>query len=101
MTGKQDEDGFWAALAACLLHPVKLQIIEAMRWIDRPVSSSQLVQALGETETLSSVSYHVRSLVTISVLKPVRRRPVRGALETSYRLAPRPRRYRKKRSRRR
>jgi hypothetical protein len=87
MSGDGAPDGFWAALAACLLHPLQLQIIEAMRWIDRPLSASELVKVFSEEQHLSAVAYHVRRLAELGALKPTgRRRPVRGSIERFYRL---------------
>ncbi len=87
MTGGGIPDGFWAALAARLLHPQQLQIIEALRWIDRPLSASELVQVFHREQRLSSVAYHVRRLVALGALRPTGgRRPVRGSIERFYRL---------------
>lgn len=86
VTKKRDADGFWAALAARLLHPVQLQIIEAMRWIGRPLSASELVRVFGGEQSLATVAYHVRRLVALEALKPAGQRPVRGAMEKFYRL---------------
>lgn len=80
-------EGFWVMLAVRLLHPMQLQIIEAMRWIGRPLSASQLVKVLDGEATLSTVAYHVRRLAELGALKPGGRRQVRGAMEKSYRLA--------------
>jgi Helix-turn-helix domain len=87
MTGGMP-DGFWVALAVRLLHPVQLQIIEAMRWIDRPLSASELVQIFAKEQRLSTIAYHVRRLAALGALRPIgRRHPVRGSVERLYRLA--------------
>ena len=76
----------WDGLLAHLLHPTQCQIIEAMHWIDRPVSASQLVEVL-DRKDLSAVSYHLRRLriLKIARLRSVRR--IRGAKERFYTLA--------------
>jgi hypothetical protein len=80
-------DGFWEALASHLLHPVQLQIIEALAWIDRPLSASELVKVFAGEERLSAVAYHVRRLADIGALKPTeQRQPTRGSLEWLYQL---------------
>ena len=88
MTGDGLPEGFWAALAARLLHPSQLQIIEAMRWIDRPLSVSELVQIFFREERLPAIAYHVHRLAALGALNPTgRRRPVRGSIEKFYRLS--------------
>jgi hypothetical protein len=79
-------EGFWAALAARLLHPIQLQILEAMHWIGQPLSTSQLVQVFDEERTLPIVAYHVRRLTAMGALRPAGRRKVRGTVEKFYRL---------------
>lgn len=88
--GRTRSDAFWDALIGRVVHPTQLAIIEAMLWIGRPMSASELVAVFDDEEELgfSSVSYHVRRLADdLGALKVVRRRPVRGAIETFYRLA--------------
>jgi Helix-turn-helix domain len=80
-------DGFWPALAALLLHPLQLQIIEAMRWIDRPLSVSELVQVFFREHRLSTIAYHVRRLSELGALRAAgKRQPPRGSIERFYRL---------------
>lgn len=87
MTGEEIPEGFWATLAACLLHPFQVQIIEAMRWIDRPLSASELVHVFERKQRLSTVAYHVRRLDSLGALKPAgQRHPARGSVEKFYRL---------------
>jgi DNA-binding transcriptional regulator GbsR (MarR family) len=78
----------WNGLVVRLLHETQLQIIEAMQWIDRPMSASQLVHVFDESTSLSSVSYHVRRLRKLGIVKQSWIRPVRGTKERFYRLAP-------------
>lgn len=93
MSGQQGADGLWDGLAASLLHPTQLHIVEAMRWIDRPLSPSQLVRVFCEEETLSTVAYHVRRLAGLGALRITRQRKVRGTFEKSYRLAAMPKNH--------
>jgi Helix-turn-helix domain len=74
----------WEALIPIVINPTKVQIIEAMRWIDLPMSATELERVLDKTIGLSSLSYHVKSLAKWGVLRPVRKRKVRGAKETFY-----------------
>jgi hypothetical protein len=78
----------WDGLLVRLLHETQLQIIEAMGWVDRPMSASQLVQVFDESTTLANVSYHVRRLREIGILRLSWTRPVRGTKERLHRLVP-------------
>jgi predicted MarR family transcription regulator len=87
VTGGRLPEGFWIALAVRLLHPVQLQIIEAMRWIDQPLSVSELVQVLDREQRLSAIAYHVGRLAKLGALRPTgHRHPARGSIERFYRL---------------
>jgi Helix-turn-helix domain len=87
VTGGEVPEWFWAELVARLLHPSQLQIIEALRWVDRPLSASELVQVLGTGQRLSTIAYHVRRLDSLGVLTPAgKRHPLRGSEEKLYRL---------------
>lgn len=87
MSGGEVPNGFWAALAARLLHPLQLQIIEAMRWIDQPLSVSELVHVFCKEQRMSAIAYHVRRLVVVGALQPTGQRlPARGSVERLYSL---------------
>jgi len=84
-TMKGGEQFRWEVLVPRLIHPVKVAIVEALLWIDRPLSSSELAKVIAEPGTqLSNVAYHVRTLAEVGALEPVSRRRVRGATETFY-----------------
>jgi hypothetical protein len=78
----------WTALVALLAHPTKVLIVEAMRWIDRPLSASELAKVFDGAVDLSSISYHVTSLASYGILTRVRRQRVRGALKNFYAFTP-------------
>jgi len=87
VTGGSDPDQFWGTLGARLLHPIQIQIIEAMLWIDRPISASALVKVFNEELRLSTVAYHVRRLNSLRALRTVGKRvPSRGSPEKLYRV---------------
>ena len=87
MTSNGSPARFWAALATSLLHPVQLQIIEAMRWIDRPLSVSDLFQVFYREQRLPALAYHVQRLARVGALRPAgQRHPARGSIEKLYRL---------------
>ena len=74
----------WGALVPLVVHRTKVQIIEAMCWVNRPLSATELEQIFDETMSLSAISYHVVTLKKWKVLKQVRRRQVRGSMERFY-----------------
>jgi DNA-binding transcriptional ArsR family regulator len=77
----------WDGLLAGLLHPTQFQIIEAMHWIELPVSASQLVQVFAcDRKELSAVSYHLRRLRELKIVRLSSVRRVRGAKERLYEL---------------
>lgn len=77
----------WEALVALLIHPVKVEIIEAMSWIAAPLSATDLDRILKGQVGVSLLSYHLRKLVELGALKPVRQDTVRGAVQTFYTLS--------------
>lgn len=77
----------WDALIGRLVHPTQVAIIEAMQWIDRPLSPVELVRVFDGEIPLSSLAYHVRRLAELDVLVNVGMRQVRGAREHFYTLA--------------
>jgi hypothetical protein len=86
MTEAYDGDGLWDELPGRLLHETQIHLIEAMRWIDRPLSPTDLTQVLSEQPNLTAVSYHVRRLRQLQIVKPVGEYRRRGALGTFYSL---------------
>lgn len=82
-----DEQFRWEALVPCVIHPLKVAIIEAMNWVGQPLSATDLTKVIAEPEWgLAHVSYHVQKLVDAGALVKVGQRKVRGSLEKFYRL---------------
>lgn len=73
----------WLALLGAYVHPVKVAILEAMSWIDEPLSAAELTRILAG-QSLGVVSYHLTSLAERGVIEPVSERQARGARETYY-----------------
>jgi hypothetical protein len=87
VTEGSDPDQFWATLVVRLLHPIQIQIIEAMLWIDYPLSASALVKVFGGKIRPSTVAYHVLRLNSLRALRKVgKREPLRGSPEKLYRV---------------
>jgi hypothetical protein len=74
----------WEALVPLLVHPVKVTIIEAMTWIERPLSATDLDRILQGEVGVSLLSYHLRKLAELEIIGPTRRETVRGATQTFY-----------------
>src|SRR5829696_3645375 len=68
-------------LVKALAHPLRVQILSVLE--ERVASPSDLAEELGAP--LGNVSYHVRTLSDLGLLKLVRRRTRRGAVEHYYR----------------
>jgi DNA-binding transcriptional ArsR family regulator len=68
-------------LVKALAHPLRVQILAVLQ--DRTASPSDLAEEL--SAPLGNVSYHVRILAKLGLLKLVRKRQRRGAIEHLYR----------------
>jgi len=67
-------------LVKALAHPLRVSILSALE--HRTASPSELAEELGVP--LPNLSYHIRMLVQLDMLKLVRTRPRRGAIEHYY-----------------
>lgn len=76
----------WAALVPLLVHPVKVEIIEALSWVGLPLSATDLDRLLHGQIGVSLLSYHLRKLVEVGAIERVRQEPVRGAVQSFYAL---------------
>jgi DNA-binding transcriptional ArsR family regulator len=74
----------WEALVSLLVHPAKVEIIEAMSWIGEPLSATDLDRILNGNLGVSLISYHLRKLAGLKAIEKVRQEPVRGAIQTYY-----------------
>jgi DNA-binding transcriptional ArsR family regulator len=67
-------------LVKALAHPLRVQILRTLE--ERTASPSELAEELGVP--LPNLSYHIRMLVQLDLLKLVKTRPRRGAIEHYY-----------------
>jgi hypothetical protein len=72
----------WGVLVPRLVHETKVSIIEAMRWLERPLSARELQAICGGEKSISGFEYHLLSLVEAHGIALVGRRRVRGARES-------------------
>lgn len=76
----------WESLIPHLVHPVKVAMIEAMQWIDVPLSPRELDLIFEEKWGVSLVAYHMRTLADVGVVVRVHQQAVRGAVQSFYSL---------------
>jgi DNA-binding transcriptional ArsR family regulator len=72
-------------LAKALAHPLRLEILRVLG--DRTASPSEIAAQIGAP--LTNVSYHVRKLRSLGLIKLVRKTPKRGVIEHYYSAKPR------------
>lgn len=84
-----EDQGFWEELALKLLHPTQLLIIEAIWWIEEPLSATLLQKVYEDQVGLSLFSYHCKRLEELEVLEKVGEVPVRGVSEKLFDLTDR------------
>ena len=73
-------------LAKALAHPLRLEILRHLG--DRTASPSEIAEGIGAP--LTNVSYHVRKLRALGLIKLVKKTPKRGVIEHYYSAYPRP-----------
>ena len=84
--GEQDGDFCWGALAARLLHPVQVEIIEALRWIGRPLSATDFVYVFGGRRAGLRIEHHLRRLTKLEAVAPNAAPTGASAAQRPYRL---------------
>jgi hypothetical protein len=83
--GRADEDDFWDALGDRAIHPVRVEIIEALRWIDGPVPTPDLLVVFDGKHVGLRVEHHLRQLTQLGIVE----RGGEDGLIHSHRLAER------------
>lgn len=61
----------WSVLVPRLVNPTKVFILEAMLWVERPLSATELAKLSGGDPDLSMLSYHLKNLGRLGVLEVV------------------------------
>lgn len=74
----------WGDLVPLIVHPVKVACIEAICWIGRPLSATDLREVFKPQYELSLISYHLVTLAKLGILRKAKQRQVRGATEKFY-----------------
>ena len=65
---------------------MKVAIVEAMCWIDEPLSSNLLCNLFGGRYRVQNIAYHMNTLDKIGIVVRVQERAARGATEKLYRI---------------
>ena len=65
-----DRDEFWAALPEKALHPLRVPIVEALRWIGEPLSAIGVVDVLDGHMSMSDADHHLGALTALGVTEP-------------------------------
>lgn len=78
---------WWATLAICLLHPVQVQIIEALRCVGRPLSLRDLSEIVNDVEWVH-LDYHIGRLRKLGAVNSTGFQRGGSVMEVRYQLAP-------------
>lgn len=78
-------DAWWAALVAKVLSPSKIEIIEALRWINLPLSAIDLAEII-EGLPRSSLTYHLRTLQRLDAVEVAERPTLQNMTAVRFRL---------------
>lgn len=61
-------DFFWGALAARVLHPTHVEIIESLRWIDQPLSATDLLRIFESQRVGLRIERRLRQLARLDAV---------------------------------
>jgi hypothetical protein len=85
---KEGEQFDWNALVPHVIHPLKVAVIEALAWIEQPLSATDFRKLFDERFSTAAISYHLVKLAEADALELTRKRQVRGVTEKFYFFAP-------------
>jgi hypothetical protein len=75
----------WEEIGVRLLHPTQIVIIEAMSWMELPISPRLLEHLSPDMGiTLGHFAYHCKRLAQLKILEKIGSVPRRGAAENYY-----------------
>jgi hypothetical protein len=77
----------WDSLAPQLIHPFQAAILEAVEWLDRPLSAPLIAHMCEEDRSVSEAVYHLWKLADGGTLELVYERLVPGSFERFYALS--------------
>jgi hypothetical protein len=80
-------DSFWAGLAGRVLHPAHMEIVEALRWIGRPLAATDLLGVFEGQRAGSRLERRLRQLTRLDAIAPDDKGKAHGRLsQIPYRL---------------
>lgn len=74
----------WEELVPLLIHPLRVEIIEALRYVGEPLSTTDLREVFDDRYALSLISYHLVTLAKVEAVVGVEQRQVGAAIERFY-----------------
>jgi DNA-binding transcriptional ArsR family regulator len=74
----------WMIVAARFIHPLKVAIVEALFWIEQPLSATAISKMCSGLYTLSLVSYHMKDLEAKGIIEVTAEQPSRGVAKKLY-----------------
>lgn len=74
----------WGQLAARVVHPVDVQIIEAFQWIDEPLSTADLAQLFEGKRSWAALRHHVRRLFKLDAIELAEAPTTRDVTKVRY-----------------
>jgi hypothetical protein len=75
----------WERLVAVSLHPLKVAIVEALSWVQRPLSATELARMVGGGKySRDLIQYHAGCLENWGVLAVAEVRRTQGGWESYY-----------------
>lgn len=86
--GKDDGqlgDTWWATVAVRALHPIQIQIVEALRWIGEPLAVSDLGEIVEEVEWVR-LNHHIRRLSKLRAIMHAEAPSPANVMNLRYRL---------------
>jgi len=87
--GKGDgqlSDTWWATVAVRALHPIQVQIVEALRWIGEPLAASDLGEIVEDVEWVR-LNHHIRRLNKLRAIMHAEAPNPANVMNLRYRLA--------------
>jgi hypothetical protein len=77
----------WDSLAPLLVHPLAVAILEAVEWIDQPLSASLIARMCEEERSVSEAAYRLCELADSGALELAYECLLPGSFERFYALS--------------
>jgi len=84
--GAQTPEFCWGDLVARVLHPLDVQIIEALRWVEQPLSAGDLSQLFDCEPSWASLGHHMRRLAKLDAIELGETPTTQNITDIRYRL---------------